>query len=100
MDLCIILGAHFLIFNKNDYLCSAYNIIIMVENQQDMAGNRIKAVLADKNHTCKWLAQELGMSENTVSRWCSNRFQPSLAQLGKVANALDVDIRELIKPTK
>ena len=87
------LGAFFLIFNKNDYLCSAYNILIMAEN-------RIKAVLADKNHTCKWLAQELGLSENTVSRWCSNRFQPSLAQLGKVASALDVDIRELIKPTK
>ena len=94
------LGAFFLIFNKNDYLFSAYNILIMAENQQDMAENRIKAVLADKNHTCKWLAQELGLSENTVSRWCSNRFQPSLAQLGKVASALDVDIRELIKPTK
>ena len=72
----------------------------MAENQQDLAENRIKAVLADKNCTCRWLAQEIGMSENTVSRWCSNRFQPSLQQLSKVANALDVDIRELIRPTK
>ena len=72
----------------------------MAENQQDLAENRIKAVLADKNRTCKWLAQDIGMSENTVSRWCSNRSQPSLQQLGKVANALDVDIRELIRPTK
>lgn len=72
----------------------------MAENQQDLAGNRIKAVLADKERTCKWLAEEIGMSENTVSRWCSNRFQPSFHQLGRVANALNVDIRDLIRPTK
>lgn len=72
----------------------------MAENQQDLAGNRIKAVLADKERTCKWLAEEIGMSENTVSRWCPNRFQPSLHQLGRVANALNVDIRDLIRPTK
>ena len=65
-----------------------------------MAENRIKAVLADRKKTCKWLAQEIGMSENTVSRWSSNRMQPSLQHLGKVAMALNVDIRELIRPTK
>ena len=72
----------------------------MVENRRDMVENRIKAVLADKRRTCKWLAQEIGMSENTVSRWCSNRLQPSLLQLGKIADALDVDIRELLRATK
>lgn len=39
----------------------------MKENQQDIAENRIKAVLADKEKTCKWLANEIGLSENTVS---------------------------------
>ncbi|MFA6811871.1 MAG: helix-turn-helix transcriptional regulator [Bacteroidaceae bacterium] len=42
----------------------------------------------------------MGISENTVSRWCSNRFHPSLQQLGRVANVLDIDIRELLGPTK
>lgn len=65
-----------------------------------MAENRIKAVLADKKKTCRWLAQEIEMSENTVSRWCSNKMQPSLSQLDKVEAALDVDIRELLRPTK
>lgn len=65
-----------------------------------MATNRIKAVLADKGKTNKWLALELNLSESTISRWISNRQQPSLQQLGDVANALSVDIRELIKPTK
>ena len=41
-----------------------------------MAENRIKAVLADKKKTCRWLAQKIEMSENTVSRWCSNKMQP------------------------
>jgi putative transcriptional regulator len=51
----------------------------MAEIQQDLAENRIKAVLADKKRSYRWL---IDMSENTVSRWCSNRFQPSLQQQG------------------
>lgn len=72
----------------------------MVENRQNMVENRIKAVLADKRKTCKWLALELGMSGNTISRWSSNKLQPSLQHLFQVADVLDVDIRELIKSTK
>ncbi|MBR4846177.1 MAG: helix-turn-helix domain-containing protein [Bacteroidaceae bacterium] len=40
-----------------------------------MVENRLKAILADRHKTCKWLAQEIKMSENTISRWCSNRVQ-------------------------
>lgn len=65
-----------------------------------MATNRIKAVLADKNKTNKWLASQLKMSETTISRWTSNRQQPSIQQLGDVASILGVDIRELLKPSK
>ena len=50
-----------------------------------MAMNRIKAVLAEKQLTSKWLAQELGRAENTVSRWCSNKVQPSLENLVEIA---------------
>lgn len=34
--------------------------------------NRIKAALADKQRTSKWLAEELGKSPITVSKWCTN----------------------------
>ena len=64
------------------------------------AENRIKAVLADKKISFRWLAQSVVMSDNTISRWYSNKAQPSIVQLGKVAKALDVDIRELLRPTK
>ena len=62
--------------------------------------NRIKAVLADKQKTSKWLAEQLGKSETTVSRWASNNIQPSLEQLFEIANVLDIDVKELIKASK
>ena len=62
--------------------------------------NRIKAVLAEKQLTSKWLAQKLGKSENTVSRWCSNRVQPPLENLVEIANVLDIEVRVLLTPTK
>lgn len=65
-----------------------------------MAMNRIKAVLAEKQLTSKWLAAELGKAENTVSRWCSNRVQPSLEILSEIATILDIDIHDLITSTK
>lgn len=62
--------------------------------------NRIKAVLAEKQRTNRWLAEQMGKSENTISRWCSNKSQPSIAQLQEIANLLDVDVRVLLKSQK
>ena len=64
------------------------------------ATNRIKAVLAEKRLTSKWLSLRLGKSENTISRWCSNKVQPTLDNLYEVAEILDVEVRCLIAPTK
>ena len=58
--------------------------------------NRIKVVLVEQNRTGKWLAEQLGKNEATVSRWCSNSSQPSLEMLVKIASILNVDPRELI----
>ena len=58
--------------------------------------NRLKIVLAEKNRKGKWLAEQLGKNEATVSRWCSNTAQPSLEMLVKIASILNVDPRELI----
>ena len=62
--------------------------------------NRIKAALADRQRTSKWLSEQLGKSETTVSRWVSNKIQPSLEQLFEIANVLDMDVKELLKPNK
>ena len=71
-----------------------------MSNNQQMVMNRIKVVLAEKKRTNRWLAEQIGKSENTISRWCSNKAQPSIAQLQEIAKWLDVDVRILITPTK
>lgn len=62
--------------------------------------NRLKVVLAEQKKTGKWLAGQLNKDTSTVSKWCSNKMQPSLEMLMKIAELLDVDIRELIISTK
>ncbi len=69
-------------------------------NQQMKAINRIKAVLAEKQLSGKWLANEIGRTENTVSRWCSNKVQLSLENLLEIAKVLKVDVRELLRSTE
>lgn len=58
--------------------------------------NRLKVVLVEQNRTGKWLAEQLGKNEATISRWCSNSAQPSLEMLIRIASILNVDPRELI----
>ena len=43
--------------------------------------NRLKVVLVENGKTGKWLAEQVGKNEATVSRWCSNKMQPSLDML-------------------
>ena len=58
--------------------------------------NRIKVALADKQRSSKWLAEQIGKTEITISRWCSNTAQPSLEMLVKIASILNVDPRQLL----
>ena len=62
--------------------------------------NRIKVVLAENDRTNRWLAEAIGKNEATVSRWCSNKAQPSIDVFRQIAEALDVDVRELLHTTK
>ena len=62
--------------------------------------NRLKVVLVEQGKTGKWLAEQLGKSNCTVSKLCSNRTQPDLQTLDKIAKLLNIDSRDLISPTK
>ena len=59
--------------------------------------NRIKAVLADKQHTNKWLAEQLGKDPATVSKWCTNNSQPPLETLMQIARVLGVTTDDLLR---
>jgi len=62
-------------------------------NMEDV--NRIKLVLVEKKRTNKWLAEQLGVDPSTVSKWCTNTSQPDLACILKIADLLEVDLKEL-----
>lgn len=59
--------------------------------------NRIKVVLADKQRTNKWLAEQLGKDKTTISKWCTNSSQPDLESLMKTAKLLGVEITDLVR---
>ena len=76
----------------------AFNVnYLNMDNTKNL--NRLKAVLADANQTNKWLAEQLGKDPVTVSKWCTNTTQPDLQTLSKIAELLNVDIRELLIST-
>ena len=62
--------------------------------------NRIKEVLSDKGIKQTWLAQKLEKSFNMVNEYCNNRRQPSLEDLTRIADILDIDVRKLIVSNK
>lgn len=64
--------------------------------QEGKIYNRIKAVLAEQQRTNLWLAEKLDMSPNTVSKWCTNQMQPTIETLFRIAEALNVEARELL----
>ena len=59
--------------------------------------NRIKVVLAEKQRSNKWLAEQLGKGPATVSKWCTNSAQPNLENLVEIAKCLNIDVSELIR---
>ncbi len=59
--------------------------------------NRIKVVLAEKQRSNKWLAEQLGKGPATVSKWCTNSAQPNLENLVEIAKCLNVEVSELIR---
>ncbi len=59
--------------------------------------NRLKIVLAEQKRTNKWLAEQLGKDQAMVSKWCTNTTQPSLEMLMKIAQALGIEAKDLLR---
>lgn len=62
--------------------------------------NRIKEVLEEKGIKQTWLAEKLSKSYNMVNSYVQNRRQPSIEDLNRIANILDVDVKELLVSIK
>ncbi len=62
--------------------------------------NRIKEVLVIQGKSQKWLAEEMGISTTAMTLICNNKSQPHLKDLRRMAEFLDIDVRELLVNTK
>ena len=61
--------------------------------------NRLKIVLAEEQRSNKWLAEQLGKGQGTISKWVTNTTQPDLMNLMRIAKALNVDVSRLLNTT-
>jgi putative transcriptional regulator len=61
--------------------------------------NRLKAILAEQGKSNKELAELLQLSEQTVSRWCTNSRQPSVEMLYEIARVIKIEVRDLLIST-
>ena len=66
----------------------------------EQARPQVKIVLAEKEKTGTWLSEQMGHNISTVSRWMTNKVQPSVEQLYEIARHLDVDVKDLLVSSK
>ncbi|MBR2017016.1 MAG: helix-turn-helix transcriptional regulator [Prevotella sp.] len=59
--------------------------------------NRLKVVLVEQKRTAKWLSEQIGKDPATVSKWCTNSFQPSLETLSRISDILNVKLSDLVR---
>ncbi|MBV7441363.1 helix-turn-helix transcriptional regulator [Weeksellaceae bacterium TAE3-ERU29] len=58
--------------------------------------NRIKEVLKEKGISQAWLAKQVGKSYNSINEYARNVRQPSLEDLYKIAEILQVNVKDLL----
>lgn len=58
--------------------------------------NRLKLLLVEKKQTGKWLAEQLGKDQTTISKWCTNKSQPDVESLIKNSKLLKVNIGDIL----
>lgn len=62
--------------------------------------NKLKEVLKSEGRSNKWFAEKMGKSDNTISLWVTNKVQPSLEDLYRAAELLQVEITDLLEKKK
>ena len=78
--------------------CNFVPRIYIIYNMDSKHLNRIKVALAEKEKTNKWLAEQLGKDQATISKWVTNTTQPNLEMLLQIAKVLEVNVNELVRP--
>lgn len=111
---CVITGYHLLLAildngNKVEF-CSLDNTLRDVTRTYDVnfnesineadyrneLGDRIKTLLRDRSLKQDTLAEMVGVSRISMSKYINGRVMPSVLIIRRIARALDCDIRDLI----
>lgn len=66
-------------------------------NRMDRNINRIKVVLAERNKSNKWLSEQIGVAQTTVSKWVTNACQPPIETFMRIAKVLECELGELVR---
>lgn len=72
-------------------------IRLYVDMNKDSYKNRLRVVFAEKGLSNHWLAQQLGITDMSVSIWCTNKNQPSMAQFINISKVLKINIESLLE---
>ena len=70
--------------------------MVFVKGGTFQLGESEEVLEGKDNFTRKWLAEQIGKDPGTVSKWCTNTMQPNLETLVKIAECLDVDVKDLL----
>ena len=62
--------------------------------------NRIKVLLKKQGRSQAWLAQKIGKSYVVTTNYVNNKFQPSIPVLYKIAEVMNVEVRQLLVRSK
>ena len=65
--------------------------------EKQHASKCIRVILAERSLTNRWLAEQMDVSEITVSRWTTNKIQPSMTQFVIMSKLLSVELKDLIE---
>ena len=62
-----------------------------------MIGNRIKSARTFRKRSQRWLAEEIGVNQSSVTQWETGKTDPTTENLSRIAQVLNVNFEWLAK---
>ena len=75
-----------------------HNVVELHSMEKKVYRNRLRVILAEQEMTNTFLAEQLGVSKMTLSRWCTNTTQPNTTQLIEISKILNCKLEDLFEP--
>lgn len=66
-----------------------------MKKKEEMLQNRIGEIIESKGYMKKYIAAQIGVSQNQVSNWVTGRSYPTIPNLFRLADLLGVKVDDL-----